>query len=180
MSEKRNGKGISKALFAGGLVIAVLVSTALSISVFFYMGLKSGSQLFFAHWHVDWRTITNGTWDPVVGSSTFPGVFFYNWSTGNVFGTYNDNIGFYTGTMEINIQRDGPFTFTVGSDSGAVLWIDGQMVLDDGGIHSYRTRSVTINSLPQGFHTLALDYKEIANLAVLSFNCDLDILVWQV
>jgi hypothetical protein len=140
---------------------------------------EPGSTIVLANWTVEWRTITGtGQWGSVVGASTFPGTFFYNWGSGNVYGIYADYIGFYTGTMQIRKQRDGPVTFTVGSDDGVVFWVDDIMRLDDSTPHAYRTRSVTINDLSQGYHTLILDYKETSGTAALSFDCDLNLVMW--
>ena len=80
--------------------------------------------------------------------------------------------------MQIKMQRNGPVTFTVGGDDGVVFWIDGVMKIDSSGPHAYWTQSITINDLSQGFHTLALDYKERYGLAALSFSCDLDLVMW--
>ena len=139
----------------------------------------NGSNVIFAHWDVQWRTISGtGQWGAVVGTSTFPGSFYYNWGSGRVFGVYADYIGFTTGTMNIKKQRDGPVTFTVGSDDGVLFWVDGILRIEDLGPHGYRTRSITINDLSLGFHTLVMDYKETFGDAVLSFDCDLDLIMW--
>jgi hypothetical protein len=177
MSGEKSSRGISRAVFLAGLIIAILLSTVISTVI--VMQLAPKPTLTFGHWDIQWRTITGaGQWGAVVGTSTFPATFYFNWVTGFVFQEYKDYVGFYTATMQIRVNRDGPFTFTVGSDDGAVFWIDGVMKLDDSALHAYRTRSVTVNQLSQGFHTLALDYKEGVGEAALSFGCDLDLVMW--
>jgi len=53
------------------------------------------------------------------------------------------------------------------------------MKIDDYGQHAYRTRSIVINDLSQGFHTLTLHYYEVSGNAKVSFDCDSDILMWN-
>jgi hypothetical protein len=177
VSVEGGSRGISKAAFTIGLIVAILVSIGISTVVTIQITPKP--SLVFSHWDVEWRTITGADqWGAVVGTSTFPATFYFNWGTGNVFQEYKDYVGFYTATMQIKVSRNGPFTFTVGSDDSVVFWIDGSKAIDDSSPHSYRTRSVTVNDLTQGLHTLALDYKEKTGDAALSFNCDLDLVMW--
>jgi hypothetical protein len=203
MTQEIRSVGISKKLFAAGLVVAVLCATLVSVLLTTQTQLargpkgdkgdqgeagpqgnkgdpgRDGREVVFAHWDVQWRTMTGtGQWAAVVGSSTLPATFYYDWGYGNVFDIYSDYIGFYTATMQVKMQRNGPVTFTVGADDGVVFWIDGVMKIDNSGPHTYRTKSITINDLSQGFHTLALDYKETYGSASLSFGCDLDLIMW--
>jgi len=43
------------------------------------------------------------------------------------------------------IPQDGAWTFTTESDDGSKLWIDGQLVVDNDGLHSMRVQSGTVN-----------------------------------
>jgi hypothetical protein len=139
----------------------------------------NGSSVVFAHWEVQWRTITDAdVWGDVVGTSAFPSTFYFDWASEPLFQNYSDYIGFTTATMQVKMQRDGPVTLTVGADDGAVLFIDGTVTINNWGTHGYITKSVTLYNLSQGFHTLALDYREMSGLAALSFDCDLDLLMW--
>ena len=115
-------------------------------------------------------------WGADVGTSELCSTFDYNWESGTIFLGYDDYIGFQA-TMQVKMQRDGPVTFTVGSDDGVKLYIDGVVKIDDYTQHSYRTRSTLIN-LSQGTHTLTLWYYEVTSGARVSFNCDSDILMW--
>jgi len=78
------------------------------------------------------------------------------------------------------MQREGggPVTFTVGSDDGVRLYVNGNMVIDDWSAHDYREASVTVNLSP-GKHHLRLSYWERTGHAEVTFHCDSDVLVWQ-
>ena len=131
-------------------------------------------------WDVHWSTLTGeGEWGAEVGTETFPSTFDYNWSTGDVFAVYSNYIGF-SAYAEIKMQRDsgGPVTFTIGSDDGSQLYLDGSKIIDNWGGHSYRTRSVTVNLTP-GKHDLRLRYYEWTTYARVSFDCDPDVLEWE-
>lgn len=76
------------------------------------------------------KTFTpEGKWGASVGSSTFPSTFDYNWGSGKVYGEYADYIGF-TATATINVPRSGPVTFTIGSDDGSMLYLDGEKIIN--------------------------------------------------
>ena len=116
-------------------------------------------------------------WGGAVGTSQLCSTFDYNWGTGPVFSTYNTYIGFIA-TMQVNMQRIGPVSFTVGSDDGIRLSVDGSVVIDDFTAHSYRTQSLIMN-LGQGMHPLTLQYYQETVNAQASFTCDSDILQWN-
>jgi len=81
-------------------------------------------------WQVECRTITGDLkWGASVGYSTFPATFTYNWDMGKVYGDYSDYIGF-TVTATIYVPRSGPVSFTLGSDDGARLYLDGTLIID--------------------------------------------------
>jgi hypothetical protein len=61
----------------------------------------------------------------------------------------------YEGTFFV--PNDGSFTFEVTSDDGAILYIDGQRVVDNDGVHSPVTSSGR-KELRSGNHRLRLDY----------------------
>lgn len=136
-----------------------------------------GATVVFAQWDVTWKTLTGDLkWGADVGTSKFCSTFDYNWGTGIVFLGYDDYIGCQA-TMQVKMQRDGPVTFTVGSDDGIKFYIDGVVKIDDYTQHMYRTRSITID-LSQGSHTLTLWYYEVVGNARVFFDCDSDILMW--
>ncbi len=137
----------------------------------------TGATPSFSKWTVTWKTITGSLqWGSNVGTNEFSPVFDYNWGDSAVFSSYADYVGF-SATMNINMQRTGPVTFTIGSDDGARLYVDGVMQIDDWSTHGYRTTSKVIN-LDQGTHTLTLWFYEITGTAHMSFDCDIDVIMW--
>jgi len=136
-----------------------------------------GTSVVYAKWNVTWMTIDeDGQWGPPVGSSEFCSTFDYYWGFENVFSIYPDYIGFQA-TMQVVMSRDGPVSFTVGSDDGSKLLVDGIEIINLWGGHEYITESITI-ILGRGTHTLTLWYHEDIWEARVSFNCDSDILMW--
>jgi len=134
-------------------------------------------EIVFAKWEVHWYTLTlSMQWDEEVGTSTFSPVFDYDWGTRTLFMDYSTMIGFEA-FMRVNMQRSGPVTFTIGSDDGSRLFIDGIERIDNWGSHLYQTKGITIN-LNQGIHTLKLHYYNVGSFARMSFSCDPDILMW--
>ncbi len=134
-------------------------------------------KIIFAQWEVHWYTIKlTLEWDKAVGTSTFSPIFDYNWGTKTIFSEYTELIGFEA-FMQVNIQRNGPVTFTIGSDDGSRLFVDGIEIINNWDSHLYLTKSTTIN-LSQGIHTLTLHYYNVASYARVSFSCDLDVLMW--
>jgi len=204
MSEGRSLVGISKTTFVVGLIIAILASILVStfVAMQWLKGPKgdkgdTGSQgpqglqgpqgerglpgpaIIFAQWDVHWRTLTGDLhWGAEVGTSKFCSTFVYNWALGTVFLGYDDYIGFEA-TMQVNMSRNGPVTFTIGGDDAIRLYIDGVLKIDDWGRHAWRERSIVINDLSQGVHTLTLWYYEVDGNAMVSFDCDSDILMWH-
>ena len=203
ISELKTMSGMSRGVFIAGIIIAILTSSAISIFTVNQLnmpGLKGekgdtgtigpqgpqGPQgpkgdpaaVTFAKWNVNWHTFTGDMLPgPSVGNSTFCSTFDYDWGTGIVFSIYDDYIGF-TATMQVKMQRSGPVAFTVGSDDGHILYLDGVVVVTDwAALHSYRTQTA-IRYLTFGTHTLSLEYRETSGAARVSFECDSDILAW--
>lgn len=200
MTEVKTVKGISMGVFIAGIIIAILASSAISIFAVNQLnmqGLKGekgdtgatglqgskgdpgtpGTTVTFAQWNANWHIFTGDLQPgPSVGTSTFCSTFDYNWGSGTVFGIYDDYIGF-TATMQIKKQTTGPVTFTVGSDDGHILYVDGVVATSDWSAHSYRTQTI-MQYLSLGMHTLTLEYREGVGAARVSFQCDSDILAW--
>ena len=192
--------GISKTMFVIGLIIAILASSLISIVVSMQWAKgpggdkgdtgatgpkgdkgdkgEPGNETVFAQWSLTWYTITGAyQWGASVGTSTWGAVFDHDFGSNVLFGGYSDYIGFQA-TMTVNMQRDGPVHFVTGSDDGSRLYVDGELWIDNWGSHSYSEKGVT-RDLSKGFHTLTLWYYDISSVARVSFNCDLDILMWN-
>ncbi len=59
----------------------------------------------------------------------------------------------------IKIPRDGKFTFFTESDDGSRLWIDGKLVVDNGGLHAMEEKSGEVQ-LKAGDHDLKVELFE--------------------
>lgn len=57
----------------------------------------------------------------------------------------------YTG--ELDVPAAGAWTFHLSSDDGSHLWVDGEHVIDHGGVHGTTTRSATVD-LEAGVHAV--------------------------
>jgi len=75
--------------------------------------------------------------------------------------------GRWTGAIFVPATDD--YTFALESDEGSRLWLDGALVVDNGGAHTRRTRFGTAR-LSRGFHALRLDFFDRAGLACLKFS----------
>ncbi|MBE6382861.1 MAG: hypothetical protein E7049_07620 [Lentisphaerae bacterium] len=64
------------------------------------------------------------------------------------------------------VQSAGRYTLTLTSDDGSALWIDGAKVLDNAGVHSMSSKTVSV-PLSEGLHDLRIEYFENAGGAGL-------------
>jgi hypothetical protein len=94
--------------------------------------------------------------------------FDNNWSTGQVAYSKADDIEFRS-SRTINLSTAGNYTFTLGSDDGARLWIDDVLKIDKWVNRAYTTDSVSLQ-LTAGNHKLRLDYYETGGDARVYFN----------
>jgi ELWxxDGT repeat protein len=60
---------------------------------------------------------------------------------------------------QILIENEGGTRFYLASDDGSRLYIDDQLVVDNGGLHAYRERSALVD-LEAGYHDVRLEYFE--------------------
>ncbi len=60
---------------------------------------------------------------------------------------------------QLVVDEGGSYTFHMASDDGSMLYIDGEPVLDNDGLHGTRTRSVTVD-LDEGPHDVEIRYFE--------------------
>lgn len=68
----------------------------------------------------------------------------------------SDNFGAVV-TSQITVTTGGLSTFTVGSDDGSYLYVDGALVVNNGFFQGLTQRSGTVNLAP-GLHTLMVQY----------------------
>jgi glucose/arabinose dehydrogenase len=59
-------------------------------------------------------------------------------------------------TGYLNVPRAGTYTLSVASNDGSRVWLDGQQVIDNDGVHAMRTRSATL-TLAAGNHALRVE-----------------------
>ena len=131
-------------------------------------------------WQVTWKIITiDKQWGPDVGTQTFTSsTFLYDWGYGNVYGNYDDGIGFFA-EASFYQENDGLYRFNAGSDDGIQLYIDGTLLIDVWRDQPYRESSVELMIGP-GWHTLRIDYYEWRNAAKVYFNVDKgDLFAWE-
>ncbi len=62
-------------------------------------------------------------------------------------------------TGQIKIETAGEYTFTLGSDDGSRLFIDGKLVINHDGLHGYSDRSGSV-TLSAGFHDIRVEMFE--------------------
>lgn len=62
-------------------------------------------------------------------------------------------------TGRIKVPRDGKLTFFTESDDGSRLWIDGKVVIDNGGLHAMEEKSGEVD-LKAGEHDLKVELFE--------------------
>jgi hypothetical protein len=134
-----------------------------------------------AVWEVRWYAITGESkWGGVVGSSTFPAVFDYDFGSGYVYDGYSDYIGFKA-EMKIYVRRYGPVSFKVGADDGFRLYIyrpdtgDRLILSKDSGSYSEYSKVVYLDP---GEYTLTLEYWEYRGNARVSFSTDSDVITY--
>ena len=62
-------------------------------------------------------------------------------------------------TGKVRIPRDGKVTFFTESDDGSRLWIDGKVIVDNGGLHAMEEKSGEVD-LKAGDHEIKLELFE--------------------
>lgn len=69
----------------------------------------------------------------------------------------------------LSVSAGGTYTFSLRSDDGAVLAIDGTTVVDNGGRHGLEARSNSVDLAP-GAHTIALTYNQFGGALALDVD----------
>jgi hypothetical protein len=114
--------------------------------------------------HIDWQNYDRMTFESNIAweltRDPFPGTTITNddgVSTSEG-GTQSEYYGLRAEGL-IQIPSDGEWTFKVGSDDGSLLFINGQLVAENDGGHSFRWRSGTVE-LEAGLHRFEVRYIE--------------------
>jgi hypothetical protein len=164
-------------MFLGGILISVIGLIILAV------GLPIGSSeapVEMGDWKITWFRIFSvpneivplNTIGVTVNETSLPANFDFIMSDPD-FTSYTgsaDEIALMART-EIRAPNDGKVRFEVGSDDGSVLFLDGEIIIDNWGTHGYEPRS-TVVSLEKGAHTLEIWWFEWHGAAVLSFKMD--------
>ena len=100
---------------------------------------------------IDWSS--EATHEEVVGEINYTNSRESFWEDGS-----KDTFGVRI-TGDIDVEEGGTFDFFLGGDDGAVLFINGQEVIDNDGLHGYRTRTGEIELEP-GTHSIEVRYFE--------------------
>jgi PA14 domain len=114
--------------------------------------------------HIDWQNYDRMTFEANIAweitHNPFVGTTIVNsgGQSTSEGGTQTDYFGLRA-VGQVNIPSDGNWTFGLGSDQSAQLFIDGQMVINDDSGHSYHWRSGEIN-LTSGLHNFEVRYWE--------------------
>ncbi len=91
------------------------------------------------------------------GFPTDPGQWTDPWdplSLGSTHGHFGARV-----TGELVVSGPGSYTFNLNSDDGSGLYIDGSLVINNGGMHAPLDAQGTVN-LTQGVHSFRIDYFE--------------------
>ncbi|MCC6628750.1 MAG: hypothetical protein IT340_15270, partial [Chloroflexi bacterium] len=76
----------------------------------------------------------------------------------------------WEGFLYIPPREGGPYTLSLRSDDASWLYLDGQLLVDNGGIHTAVLRS-GLADLESGAHQLRIDYAELEpRLSLISFQ----------
>jgi hypothetical protein len=108
-------------------------------------------------WDVTWYRVvdSHGTWGDVIGHSTLPARFE---RTTIAYEDVSEEFGFRA-TMTIELLRDDTVVFQTGSDDGIMLYVDGELVVNDWVEKGYYTLTNPVRIyLKAGIHTLELWY----------------------
>ena len=100
----------------------------------------------------------------------FSAEFDKNWGSGSLVEGKTNYVGFRAVTT-VDIQGNGPqkVVFTLGSDDGSALWVDGKLTIDNSGTHNDYSRSASVTLNP-GLHDLTLKYFDWTSGARVRFN----------
>jgi len=125
-----------------------------------------------ANWSVTWYILTvNKQWGPSIGTDTwYSPTFLVDWGYGAVYGNYSDGVGFIISTSTY-VETPGIYTFTLGSDDGSRLYLDGNLVIDNWR-DQYYTQYDAKRWLTPGWHSLSISYYEYLNAAKVYFDVD--------
>lgn len=164
-------------MFLGGIIILVIGLIVLAV------GLPIGSSeapVEMGEWEITWFRIFSVPTEVVpfntigisINETTLPANFDFIMSDPDFipYTGFQDEIALVAKT-EIHIPNDGRVRFELGSDDGSLLFIDGELMIDNWGLHGYEPMATVVN-LEKGSHTVEVWWFEWHGAAVLSFKMD--------
>lgn len=164
-------------MFLAGIIILVIGLIVLAV------GLPIGSSeapVEMGEWKITWFRIFSVPTEVVpfntigisINETTLPANFDFIMSDPDFipYTGFQDEIALVAKT-EIHVPNDGGVRFELGSDDGSLLFIDGELVIDNWGTHGYEPMAMVAN-LKEGVHTVEIWWFEWHGAAVLSFKMD--------
>lgn len=139
--------------------------------IFLFPGKVSAADYIAEYWNIGLGESPSAPSGSPAATTTTPSINFF-WSNGSPVGINND--GFfarYTKTIYA-----GSYDFSVISDDGNRVYVDGNLVINswvDQGYSSTSTASYTISS--SGSHTLIVEFYENSGGAAINFDYDLTV-----
>ncbi|MEM6724345.1 MAG: PA14 domain-containing protein [Bacteroidota bacterium] len=100
-----------------------------------------------------------GTWNSLPDFDALEAVAYGFIDSFHIADRLNDNSFGFKFQTKIDIVTDGEYTFFTTSDDGSQLFINGQLIVDNDGLHGTRTRSGTIN-LTAGTYAIVVTFFE--------------------
>jgi len=129
-------------------------------------------------WEVDYQSLGSDIINSEFGlkDEEFEGNFYKYWGWAGGIGpsgehTYDSLIA----RTKIYVPRDMEVVFEVGSDDGSKLFVDGKLVIDNWGCHSFKTQTTSVY-LTKGWHELTLYYYQCVWSAKLSFKTNEEVI----
>ena len=140
-------------------------------------GPNSTKDPTWSRWSVDWYTVVYDAggqdkyrFTDFIKNDDFSAEFDKNWGSGSLVEGKTNYVGFQAKTT-VDIHGNGPqkVVFTLGSDDGSTLHVDGKLTINNWGAHSYYSRSASVTLNP-GLHDLTLKYFDWTSRARVRFN----------
>jgi len=126
-------------------------------------------------WSPDGVNVIAGTTfaypNPVTLPFNIPSNFFPNGPSGADGGDIGYTSAILKGTFDT--PAGGSVTFTLGSDDDTWVFLDGKLVVDNGGIHGFASAPTTVSGLAPGVNTVEVFYADRHSVqAGLYFDAD--------
>lgn len=115
------------------------------------------------------RYYTSRDWSGPVALQRVDPVVEFDWSDQHPVQAQQFSVR-WEGYLLIAPKEGGPYTLSLRSDDASWLYLDGQLLVDNGGIHTAVLRSGLADLAP-GMHQLRIDYAELEpRLSLISFQ----------